>query len=262
MFTDDIELEECTLLWNNCAELSKIFLSGAPVKAHDVTLPAESTIEFNDKKTLYIIKQGILKELYHDSLIINYETGDLVGADALLQNKTTHINTDFAITVDEYDGLELLEHIRADVNKNNAWNQYLMNLVQSYQLLMCYHKKNEVQFQPEIRHYSKGEIIIQQGAQDDEVFTLMSGSAHVFVDNIQVGEIKRDEVFGAIAALTSTPRTATVISDSPCSVLVVENSRFRDLLASRPDTVAKLIEDMARTIISNNKTIVKLSNQD
>ena len=259
MYTDDAALEECAQLWQHCYELSQVFLEGAPIKNSDRILPSESSIECNTSGSLYVIKQGILKESYNDNVIVNYEPGDLVGADALLQHKPTKIMTDFAITVDEYDGLQLLEYIRRDDTRHQAWTQYLMNLIQSYQLLMCHHKKQDAQFHPEIRHYDKGETIIQQGSKDNEVFTLMSGSALVYVGDIQVGEIKRDEVFGAIAALTDTPRTATVKAESQCSVLVVPRMHFKDLLASRPDTLEKLVEDMARTIVSCNEKIVQLS---
>ena len=102
-------------------------------------------------------------------------------------------------------------------------------------------------------------MIIQQGSKDNEVFTLMSGAAQVIVNDTIVGEVKRDEVFGAIAALTGTPRTATVKAASQCSVLVVPDTHFKELLKSRPDTMTKLIEDMARTIISGNEKIVALS---
>lgn len=259
MYTEDSTLDECTILWSRCFELTKIFIKDAPKKSNDLILPSESVIEFNANKSLYIIKNGILKESYNDDVIINYEEGDLVGADAFLQNKLTHISTDFSVTVDEYDSQLLIQHIRTDEKRNQAWNQFLMTLIQSYQLLMCHHKKSEALFHPEIKQFDKGDIIIKEGDTDDAVFTLISGSALVFVGETEVGAIQRDEVFGHIAAFTKTPRTATIKADSPCSVLVVASSRFKDLLTSRPDIVTKLIEDMARSIVSGNEKIISLS---
>lgn len=72
-------------------------------------------------------------------------------------------------------------------------------------------------------------------------------------------EIIRDEIFGAIAALTATVRNANVIATSDCLVMVVPSDRFQSLLASRPEMVTKLIEDMARNIVSSNEQIVNLS---
>jgi CRP-like cAMP-binding protein len=135
-------------------------------------------------------------------------------------------------------------------------------MIQSFQLIICSYKKDEVMFHPEIRQYSKGQEIIRQGGTDNEVYTLISGAADVIVDNTKVGEIQRDEIFGAIAALTDTPRTAQVMALSECTVLVVPADRFHSLLSSRPETVTKLIEDMARTIISSNEKIITLSGQN
>ena len=74
-----------------------------------------------------------------------------------------------------------------------------------------------------------------------------------------VGEINTDEIFGAIAALTATRRTASIIAKTDCTALVVQSDRFKNLITVRPDTVTKLVEDMARTIISCNAKIVDLS---
>ena len=59
-------------------------------------------------------------------------------------------------------------------------------------------------FHPEVRNYEQGDIIIQQGAKGDEVFTLISGNAHALVGETVVGEVKCDEIFGAIAATGSS----------------------------------------------------------
>lgn len=258
MFTTDSALEECAELWKNCTEYIQVFLQGAPVKNRDLTLASESKITLSNN-AIYLIKQGILNESYHQHIIVHYEEGDLVGADALFQNKRTELSTDYSIVVDEYNGVELIEYIRAEPARNRAWTLFLNSLIQSFTILIAHHKQEDIQFHPEVRNYEKGDIIIQQGAQGDEVFTLISGNAQAFVDDTLVGEIKCDEIFGAIAALTDTPRTATIIAESQCTVLAVPNSRFKDLLASRPDTVTNLIQDMARAIVSSNEKIIDLS---
>ncbi|MDH5473810.1 MAG: cyclic nucleotide-binding domain-containing protein, partial [Gammaproteobacteria bacterium] len=120
---------------------------------------------------------------------------------------------------------------------------------------------DDAEFHPEIRQYNEQDTIIEEGGTDNEVYTLLSGSADVLVKDTQVGVIKRDEIFGAIAALTGTPRTAKVVATSDCTVLVVPSDRFQDLLKKRPDTVTKLIEDMARTIVASNQKIVDLSSK-
>jgi len=258
MFTTDISLEECTQLWKSCAEKVAIFLLGAPVKKANLTIPSETTLNATPE-TVYLIKQGILKETLQGNIIIHYEDGDLVGADELFQSRDSTFTTDFAVKVDEYDTQELVKHIISDKARNEAWVYFLTGLAKSFKILIAHYKQQEIEFHPEVRNYKAGEIIIHEDATDDEVFTLLSGNALALVGETVVGEIKCDEIFGAIAALTDTPRTATIKAESDCTVLVVPSSRFKDLLTSRPDTVANLIQDMARTIISANKKIISLS---
>lgn len=88
----------------------------------------------------------------------------------------------------------------------------------------------------------------------------MSGNAQALVDDTLVGVVKCDGIFAAIAALTDTPRAAAIKAESACTVLAVPSTKFKDLLKSQPDTVANLVQYMARTIISANEKIIYLSN--
>jgi CRP-like cAMP-binding protein len=188
-----------------------------------------------------------------------HEKGDLINADALSHLKITAYETDFPASVDEYDGLEFMQAIAGDNNKFDLWNQYLSCLSQSYQLLMAYFSRQDTEFLPEFREYKKDDIIIKEDTEGDEVFTLVNGSAKAISNGEEVGEIKKDEIFGAIAALTHTRRTATIIATSDCDTLVATSENFRSILGTRPDIVQKLITDMARTIVSSNERIIELS---
>ena len=261
MFIDDQIPEPCIQLWNDCSDLVSKLIDGAPVNNKSLRIPSETEIDINNNQSVYLIKEGILREKHDNNILANYEAGDIVGLDAIFNHKPSQLMTDFAIVVDEYDATELLNYIRADETRSNALNQFMSGMYHSYQLIACYYKQDDAEFHPEIRQYDEGDIIIEEGGTDNEVYTLLSGSANVLVGDTQVGEIKRDEIFGAIAALTGTPRTAKVVATSECSVLVVASDRFQDLLEKRPDTVTKLVEDMARTIVAGNQKIVDLSSK-
>lgn len=259
MFTNISGFDKHGILWEDNQSLIHCFLDQAPIKTRMLQLPSETDIDLASTQSVYFIQEGILKEIYHDNICFNHETGDLVGADGILLDKPCRYLTDFAIVVDEYDGLQLLEHIRHDETRTEAWNKYLMNLIMGYQSLLSEHIQKDVEFHPEIRQFRKGDVIINEGDNDNEVFTLITGAAEVKVGNTLVGTIKPDEIFGAIAALTGTLRTASVVAASNCTVLVVPSERFHNLLCTRPATAEKLIKDMARTIVSGNKQIVNLS---
>lgn len=261
MFTNISGFDKHGILWEDNQALIHCFLDQAPVKTRKLQLASETEIDLASTQSVYFIQDGILKETCYDNLTFNHEAGDLVGADGLLLDKPCSYQTDFALVVDEYDGLQLLEHIRNDETRTETWNKYLMNLIMGYQNLLSDHIQKDIEFHPEIRQYNKGDTIITEGDSDNEVYTLITGSAEVKVGSTIVGAIKPDEIFGAIAALTGTLRTASVMAASHCTVLVVPSERFHNLLCTRPATAEKLIKDMARTIASSNKQIVNLSSK-
>lgn len=212
-----------------------------------------------ESKSIYLITNGTINEHYDGQLIVNYESGDLLGLDGLFENKTTRYSNDFAVTVDEYDGQAVIDSIYNDKELFIKLNQYLSFLTQSFQILMCHFSQKEADFLPEFRHYKEGENIIEEGTDGDEVYTLMSGTTSVMINNTEVGSVKKDEMFGTIAALTNTKRTASVVATSDCEVIVVKSNNFKELLEARPVTVNALINDMARTIVSCNEKIMELS---
>lgn len=253
--------DSCQALWQTCHSLVPDLLKNCTVKSSDLTIRSDSPIDPHSK-SIYLIKSGTISEIYAGQVIVNHEEGDLIGVDGLLQPKITAFENDFAVTVDEYDGQQFIDNIFNEKSKFLIWNQYISCLSQSYQLLMCHFSQQDISFRPEYRYYSEGDVIVAENTEGDEVFTLISGSTKVMVNNTTVGKINEDEIFGAIAALTNTMRTASIVATSDCETIVVKADSFRGLLAARPDTVQKLIKDMARTIVSSNEMIMALSKSD
>jgi len=250
--------DECNILWQKCQSLVPDLLKNIPIKSSDLIISPDKPI--NPKsRSIYLIKSGLISETYEGQVIVNHDEGDLICADTPLHEKTYQFENDYEVIVDEYDGQQFFDEIFDNKIKFQIWNQYCSYLSQSYKLILCYFSKQEQVFKPEFRYYNEGDILIEENTEGNEVFTLLAGSAKVMINNTEIGEINTDEIFGAIAALTNTKRNASVIAISDCETLVVKSERFRSLLAARPDTVQKLITDMARTIASCNDKIITLS---
>ena len=250
--------EQCLALWKVCHGLVPELLKNCTVKTSDLTITSSKPIDPNSK-SIYLIKSGSISETYDGQLINIFEEGDLIGVDGLFQNKSTAYANDFAVIVDEYDGQAFIDSIQNNKSKFDNLTQYLSSLSQSYQILMCHFSQQDIEFSPEFRAYKKGETIIEENTDGDEVYTLMSGITQVLVNDTEVGTVKKDEIFGAIAALTNTKRSACVKAITDCEVIVVKKDNFRELLTARPFTVQALINDMARTIVSCNEKIMELS---
>jgi CRP-like cAMP-binding protein len=254
--------DQCLALWEQCHALVAGLLENSNIEAKERVITSRNPLD-PQSDSLYLVTEGNISEVYEEQIIVIYEEGDLIGADGLQQKKSTTYINDFAVKVLEYDGKEFLQEVFNDKTKFSTWSQYLSCLSQSYQLLMCHFSQQDISFSPEFRHYDKGDVIIEENTEGDEVFTLITGSAKVMLNDIEVGEINKDEIFGAIAALTNTRRNASIIATDHCDTIVVKSDSFRGLLAARPDTVQKLVNDMARTIVSCNERILELSpNED
>jgi len=250
--------EICKSLWHECELLVPDLLAGCTVKLKGRIIDSGDPIDFQSR-SIYLITQGDIYETFDGQQIVIHEEGDLVNADAMSHPKLTAYETDFPAAVDEYDGQEFINAIAADEEKFKIWSQYLSCLSQSYQLLMAHFSRQDTDYLPETRQYKKDDVIIKEDEEGDEVFTLLRGSAKVISDDEEVGEIKKDEIFGAIAALTNTKRTASIIATSDCDTLVAKGENFRSILDTRPDIAQKLLQDMARTIVSGNERIIELS---
>ena len=105
----------------------------------------------------------------------------------------------------------------------------------------------------------RGDVLIHQGDEADHVFVIIDGHAEAFVDGVKVGDVPKDEIFGAMAVFTGEKRNATVITSEPCTLMRIPKDQFLSLTQSNPKIANSLIESMARRIDLLNKQVTQLS---
>jgi hypothetical protein len=141
--------------------------------------------------------------------------------------------------------------------KMRLWSQFQTAMCSRFFEVFAALQTSSVAPAPQYRHYAPGETIILEGQVGNEVFVLTDGTARVSVRGDQVGEIHRDEVFGALAALTEGVRTATVVATEPCDCMVFPKDEFRELLRTNPRLLDKLFHDFARALHDLNDSVVR-----
>ncbi|OYW87352.1 MAG: cAMP-binding protein, partial [Pseudomonadales bacterium 32-61-5] len=97
--------------------------------------------------------------------------------------------------------------------------------------------------------------LIRQGDEADHVFIITEGHAEAFVNGIKVGDVQKDEIFGAMALFTREKRSATVVTSMPTTVMMIPKEQFLALMQSNPRIAHSLIESMARRIDLMNKEL-------
>jgi glucose-6-phosphate 1-dehydrogenase len=92
-----------------------------------------------------------------------------------------------------------------------------------------------------------GTTIIHKGEMGREMYVLVRGEAEVLDEPGKVLKTFRDgDIFGEIALLMHTPRTATVRAKTGCDLLALDKTSFARILRDHPqfaDSVCKIAED-------------------
>ncbi len=230
----------------------------------NITLPATSKLYKNteSQRLFYVLKEGVVTYVRDGRGLLCFEEGDLLGLESLseqlMADEKGCLTTDFAVIADAYDVDAMFETMAADITLLKKWTSYLVLQSSLLSIVLAELNKGNPMFTPEMMHFTEGQTVVRQGNLGAEVFSLLEGTLDVIVDEVKVGEILADEIFGVIGALTNTPRSATVVAREDCLIISMQKDKFIDLMITRPQTVLKLIEDMARAINSLNHKVVGL----
>ena len=102
------------------------------------------------------------------------------------------------------------------------------------------------------RQYQPGEEIIRQGDTGVGLFILTSGRVRVTQnrqnDTFDLGVLEHGQVFGELSLLDDLPRTATITSIEPCTVIIVPIWDFRAALRDNPSMTLSLLSSLSQRI--------------
>lgn len=96
--------------------------------------------------------------------------------------------------------------------------------------------------------FSHGEYLMHQGEVGNEFYVLVKGRANAYFSDMQgriyhLADLAEGDAFGEIALIDDVPRTASIISDDGCIVLVLNKAGFDNFARSlgSPDRVKTMI---------------------
>ncbi len=94
------------------------------------------------------------------------------------------------------------------------------------------------------RSYEAGETIIEEGANGDEAYFIVSGTCEVLIGDRKIREMGAGEAFGEMAILSPGPRTATVRALTPTVVEMVTGA----VLSQELNTMKPWMSMFVRTL--------------
>ncbi|OAI52854.1 hypothetical protein AYO46_04195 [Betaproteobacteria bacterium SCGC AG-212-J23] len=69
----------------------------------------------------------------------------------------------------------------------------------------------------------------------DKMYFLAEGQVGLFMQSKPIGTIKAGQIFGEMAAITESPRSATAAAQTPCKVISLDDKGFNAALQKKPE---------------------------
>jgi putative peptide zinc metalloprotease protein len=208
------------------------------MRVEDVAAGAEVVRQGEAGDRFYLIARGGFEVRVDDQPMVHLGRGDFFGERALLQRAPR------AATVLAMEAGQVFVLERADFESLLASDLAVRGRIEA---ALAY--RDDVAAMPLFRDLSPAELdvllarlepleatagqaIIRQGERGDRFYVVRSGAVSVERDGRLLARLGPGEAFGEIALLLDVPRTASVTSVEPTSLLSLEAHDFRDVLAS------------------------------
>jgi len=203
---------------------------------------------------LYIIKKGSVSVEYDETDLFLYEENDMLTPHSMEEfgDSELYYTVKSDVVIEAYELEAVIELLASDKALVSQWFA-INNLIQlQMSQIVAKLTDKEERANPGFSQFKAGQEIITEGDEADYVYSVTNGKAVAMHNGVEVGEIKQDEIFGAIAVLTDQKRTATVIAKTNCSVLMVHKDEFSKMVYSHPHLFMNIIKSLADKIKSLN----------
>jgi CRP-like cAMP-binding protein len=105
----------------------------------------------------------------------------------------------------------------------------------------------------EVLRVETGETVFRRGDPGDTVLLVRAGSVVVEADrrgggSVVVNVIEPGEIFGEMAVIDGTTRSATVTACEPCELLVIPQPEFLALLVNHPGLGIRMLGAVAKRL--------------
>jgi CRP-like cAMP-binding protein len=234
-------------------------LVNIPPMPHAVDITPAGNFRGFDGSQFYVVREGAITARYQGRTIYTLEEGDILLPDitgGLDQSIAVLYGTDTGARLHSYPGLEFMQRVFDEPTAIRLWTRLLVTYAGLMLRIAAASAPEDPPATPGFEAYNPGDIIIRQGDAADYVYNMSQGEAEVLVDGVVVARIGDGEIFGAMAVLTRTARSATVRARTHCSVVKVPKEQFTELIKNNPVTIHSLLVDMAHSIVNLNGQLV------
>ena len=104
---------------------------------------------------------------------------------------------------------------------------------------------------------TEGGVVVKEGQVGDNFFVALTGQAKVTVKGRTVHRILPGDHFGEISLLDGGVRTATVTTETPMTLLMIQRDDFLKTVERDPELAVALLESLARMIRRVDRSLAR-----
>lgn len=116
----------------------------------------------------------------------------------------------------------------------------------------------------ERKRYPAGAIIFRQGDESQDVYRIVSGSVQVMIEqpngkSLVLATLRDDDIFGEMAMIDESPRSATVVAVDEIDIEVMDPSDFTEAFFKNPVVLAPYLACLIDRLRTSNEKIFDLT---
>ncbi len=108
------------------------------------------------------------------------------------------------------------------------------------------------------KKFKPGEVLLQEGETAAEILLVEKGILDVFIQGRKIDSIdaaSSQDFIGEVGAVMGTPRTATVIAATDCSVLCLPGIELEAVLKNSPSLGIKLVRSLCKKLFNSSSVL-------
>ena len=106
-----------------------------------------------------------------------------------------------------------------------------------------------------VRRFKAGEVIFQQGEPAEELYVIQSGTVEIRLGNRVLDTLPELSIFGEMALIDRSPRSATAVATTDVSVVPVGEKQFLFLVGRTPHFALNVMRVLAQRLRTTNQAI-------
>ncbi len=120
-------------------------------------------------------------------------------------------------------------------------------------------------FTSQLMTYEDGEVLFHEGDQADAAFVIMDGEVEILAETqsgkVVVGMLGKDQLFGELALLNSSPRSATLRAKGRLQALRIAHDMFLKLVTENPGVALEVMRQLSDKLMRTHKQVEALQDE-